>query len=191
MGLLVRGAGARRTLAVSTVITAALAAAALAPSTSAHSSLSPGCEGENHDAPLDGLYRAGGWILNRTFAAGDRLRVTADPPTKGGTPSSITLEVNGVTVDTATFPGALTYTFTQDGGYTAWWSTVGNGPSGEATEATWAVSCSHPVGSGSPPPRPPTRKRQCKHAGWKHYGSTFKNKRQCLRFAERHHHKKQ
>lgn len=188
MGLLVPRAGTRRALAVSTVVTAALAAAALAPSTSAHSSLSPGCEGENHDLPLDGQYAQGGWILPRTFDAGDRLKVTADQPTKLGTPSSITLEINGVTVDTQKFPGVFTYTFTQDGGYTAWWSTVGGVSGGGNADATWSVSCSHPVGSGSPPPPPPTRKRQCKDGRWKNYGSTFKNKRQCLRYVERHRH---
>lgn len=188
MGLLVRGAGARRALAVSTVVTAALAAAALAPSTSAQSSLSPGCEGANA-GDLDGLHAQGGWILPRAFAAGERLTASAQPPISNAKPVSITLEINGTTVDTTAFPGTVNYTFTAAGGYTAWFF-VTDSDGNRTANATWHVSCSHPVGSGSPPPRPPTRKRQCKHGGWKHYGSTFKNKRQCLRYVERHHHTK-
>ena len=41
---------------------------------------------------------------------------------------------------------------------------------------------------GAPPP--PTNKKQCKHGGWKKFGSRFKNQGQCVRFVEHHHHKK-
>lgn len=188
MGLLVPGAGARRALAVSTVITAALAAAALAPAARTQP-LSPGCTGANA-GDLDGLHAQGGWVIPRTFAAGERLTVSAQPPISNAQPVSITLEINGTKVDSTAFPGTVNYTFTAAGGYTAWFF-VTDSDGNRTANATWHVSCSHPVGSGSPPPQPPTRKRQCKHGGWKRYGSTFKNKRQCLRYVERHHHTKQ
>jgi hypothetical protein len=41
---------------------------------------------------------------------------------------------------------------------------------------------------GTPPP--PTSKKQCKHGGWKKFGSRFKNQGQCVRFVKHHHHKK-
>jgi hypothetical protein len=36
------------------------------------------------------------------------------------------------------------------------------------------------TGVGGPPP--PTSKAQCKHGGWRNFGSTFKNQGQCVRF---------
>jgi len=36
-------------------------------------------------------------------------------------------------------------------------------------------------------PPPPTSKQQCKHGGWKNFGSRFKNQGQCMRFVNSHH----
>jgi hypothetical protein len=38
-------------------------------------------------------------------------------------------------------------------------------------------------------PPPPTSKQQCKHGGWKNFGSRFKNQGQCVSFVEHQHHK--
>lgn len=175
MGSVVLRAGARRALAIFTAITAALAAAALAPPASAQE-LSPGCAAANA-GNLDGLYSQGGWLFGRTFAAGETLTVSARTPTRPPLtgPASITLKIGGVTVDTASFPGTVTYAFTAAGAYTASWSvTSGSG----STKATWRVSCSR---LGSPPPTP-TSKKQCKHAGWTNFGSRFKNQGDCVSF---------
>jgi hypothetical protein len=141
MGSVLR-AGARRAFAVLAVIAVALAAAALAPTASAQA-LSPGCAGANA-GDRDGLGRGGGWLFDRAFAAGERLTVSAQSPTKFATPNSITLQINGTKVDMTGFPGTVNYTFTAAAGYTAFWSvTSDSGPA----EATWHVSCSGPVGS--------------------------------------------
>jgi Ca2+-binding RTX toxin-like protein len=123
-------------LAVSTAIAGALVAAALAPPASAQS-LSPGCEDAN-DPIYDGLYRVAGWLLTRDFAAGERLSASAGPPTQFtqfGTPTTVTLSVNGVDVDTAAFPGTVEYAFPAAGAFGALWN-IDSG-----AEATWTVGC--------------------------------------------------
>jgi hypothetical protein len=171
--------GAVRALAIFMAIAAALAAAPLAPPARAQE-LSPGCAGAN-DSGLDGLHDQGGWLLRRTFAAGETLTVSARRPTRPPLtgPASITLKINGATVDTAPFPGTVRYTFTAAGGYTASWSvTSGSG----STQATWHVGCSLSVGATPPP----TSKAQCKHAGWRAFGSMFKNRGDCVSFVATH-----
>jgi Ca2+-binding RTX toxin-like protein len=121
-------------LAVSTAIAGALVAAALAPPASAQG-LSPGCEAAN-DPVYDDLHGGAGWLEFRNFAAGERLSARAGTPTSGGTPTTVTLTVNNVDVDTVAFPGTVEYVFTAAGGYPAAWDV--DGPAG----VTWTVGCS-------------------------------------------------
>src|SRR5689334_16796842 len=147
MGLVFRAGVRRRALAVFAAITAALVAAALAPTANAQA-LSPGCAGANA-GDLDGLYAQGGWLFDRAFAAGERLTVSAEPPTKISTPVSVTLQINGNKVDTTAFPGTLNYTFPAAAGFTAFWF-VTDSDGNRTAGATWHVSCSAPVGSPGP-----------------------------------------
>ena len=147
MGSVVLRAGARRALVVLAAIAAALAAAALAPAARAET-LSPGCVGANA-GEFQGLYGQAGWLFDRAFAAGERLTVSAQPPTKFSPPASVTLQINGRDVNTTAFPGTLNYVFPAAGGYTAFWFVTSSDGNRDA-EATWHVSCSRLVGSPGP-----------------------------------------
>jgi Ca2+-binding RTX toxin-like protein len=120
-------------LAVSIALAGALVVAALAPPASAQG-ISPGCEDAN-DPIYDKSYRLAGWLFPRNFAAGDRLSARAGTPTGFGTPTTVTLNVNNVDVETVAFPGTVEYVFTTAGGYTAYWDVDGG------ASATWTVGC--------------------------------------------------
>ena len=60
-------------------------------------------------------------------------------------------------------------------------------PGGPSTDVDLNESANLATAVGGPPP--PTRKKQCKHGGWKTFGSRFKNQGQCVRFVNSHHKK--
>ncbi|MEM9950250.1 MAG: hypothetical protein AAF846_01510 [Chloroflexota bacterium] len=108
---------------------------------------SAGCDALNLDS-RDGQYTSGNSTVPQFFA-GDIVSMTANPPIdapSGGTPTQIRLEVNSVLVDTAPFPGTVTYTIPSDGNYDVFWT--------EGTtliNVTWSVEC---VDGMSSPPTP-------------------------------------
>lgn len=147
MGFVVLRTATRRGLRVFAAIAVALAAAALVPIAGAQS-LSLGCAGANV-GQFQGSYNQAGWLFDRAFATGERLTVSAQPPTKFNQPASLTLQINDKDVATTPFPGTLNYVFPAAGGYRAFWfvtSTDGN----RDAAATWHVSCSRLVGSPGP-----------------------------------------
>jgi hypothetical protein len=64
-------------------------------------------------------------------------------------------------------------------------------PGGPETDLDLNESATLATGVGGAPP--PTSKAQCKHGGWRNFGSSFKNQGQCVRFVnhhqKKHHHK--
>ena len=85
-----------------------------------------------------------GGVLTENFFAGERISAAAAAPSTGS-PSVLTLTVNGVTVDTKAFPGTLQYTFPSDTVASVLWT------SGSGTTATWTVDCTPaPVDTAAP-----------------------------------------
>ncbi len=104
---------------------------AMAPAVSANHA-SPGCQFIN-DPMLDAHY-LGMPPTALDLATGDRLTMAADAPTSEGDPTTVTLSVDGVVVDTAAFPGAVEYEITTTGTYTVEWGI-------DSGNATWVVGC--------------------------------------------------
>src|SRR5262249_48734919 len=121
-------------LTVLTALTAALAVAALAPPASA-AALSAGCATINTGL-YNGFYSQATPLLD--FAAGEHITITAAAPYANGTPTQVSLSVDGgtSTVDTAAFPGTVEYTFPSADTYSLGWFTD------SPDQVTWTVSCS-------------------------------------------------
>ena len=70
----------------------------------------------------------------KQFYAGERITVTAGPPTNTAIPTEVGLYVDNVMVDSAVFPGTATHLIPSDQVVdVAWWIDDGN--------ATWVVEC--------------------------------------------------
>ena len=69
-----------------------------------------------------------------TFNAGDQIRITARRAVDGSL-TSVELWVDTTVVDTAPFPGTVTYTFPATGLYEVYWIAIGLG------NARWSVEC--------------------------------------------------
>lgn len=125
-----------RRIAANVAVTALLvggASLAVAPVASAEpsSDLSPGCQVVN-SPNYDALYAS--TQIADAFAAGERVTVTASEPTSAGVPTSVGFWVGGVEVDSASFPGVLSYTFEAGIDTTIGWvSAVAN--------VTWSAVC--------------------------------------------------
>jgi hypothetical protein len=115
------------------VLIGAGTAIAATPGHAADSTLSPGCTTLN-DPSFDGQYNLAGTDFPETFNAGERIEVTAGNPTSLGTPTRLSLRINGSTVATAPFPGTVAYTIASTGVYRLVFDVnTGN--------ATFSVSC--------------------------------------------------
>jgi|RhiMetdeSRZDD1v2_1073273.scaffolds.fasta_scaffold199074_2 hypothetical protein len=119
-----------------------LAAAVVALNAAAASAqdLSPGCQLLNDPSWEAGLPHSGGGFPRapQPFAAGELITTSAGEPTLNGTPTTVTLIVNDVVVDTAPFPGTVQYVIPAEGQYTvAWTVDMGNN--------TWSISCEAPL----------------------------------------------
>src|SRR5215207_2365890 len=84
--------------------------------------------------PAFDRHAQGGGAGEAVYAAGESITISAGPPTSEGTPTSITLRVNGAIVATAPFPGTLTYVIPTAGPYSLQWNVNAN-----AGNATWEV----------------------------------------------------
>jgi len=93
---------------------------------------SEGCAAAQNPA-FDSSSQTGG-IINEHFFAGERISAAAAAPATGS-PSTLTLTVNGATVDTKSFPGTLQYVFPADTVASVFWT------SGFNTSVTWTVDC--------------------------------------------------
>lgn len=103
-------------------------------------SLSESCQYVNSLEMLDGSYFQG--AVGGHYFAGETITVQATAPTAGTLPIMIVLQSPfGTVVDTAAFPGTVSYTFPADIGTDLNWSTNSNG------NVTWAVSCHGPEGT--------------------------------------------
>jgi len=106
--------------------------------------LSPGCEEVNQPSH-DGTYPGVIFISWQMFA-GERLIMSAGEP-HTGTPSTLYLYFDGPLVDTAPFPGTVSYTVPADGIYSFGWIP-------DYGTVTWDVSCLPPgehSGAAGPP----------------------------------------
>lgn len=92
-----------------------------------------GCDRVN-DPSRDGFYNGSG--VTGSFLAGERITVTASPPTALGPATIVELRVNNVQVDAAPFPATVSYTFPEDA------ITAAVGWSVDPGDATFTVSCS-------------------------------------------------
>jgi hypothetical protein len=127
-----------RFLAFPIVLAAAVVALNAAAAASAQD-LSPGCQLLNDPSWEAGLPHSGGGFPDapQPFAAGELITTSAGEPTLNGTPTTVTLIVNDVVVDTAPFPGTVQYVTPAEGEYTvAWTVDMGNN--------TWSISCEAP-----------------------------------------------
>ncbi len=98
--------------------------------------LSPGCQAAN-DPALDAQYFGNG--VSGPFFIGDQVTATAGSPSFGA-PTGVAMAVNlAHHVETAAFPGTVSYTFTNntDRQERVIWHVTGIAPPG----ATWTVSC--------------------------------------------------
>ncbi|MEO1185991.1 MAG: hypothetical protein AAFX46_15510 [Cyanobacteria bacterium J06636_27] len=84
----------------------------------------------------------GGSFTNLQFRAGEQVVATANYPVNNIAPTQIWMEIDGVIVDTAPFPGTVSYTFQNDGTYDV--ASYGNGQN-----VTWSRTCSF-VGLNNP-----------------------------------------
>ena len=151
--------------ALTVVTTSLLSAGLVAPARA--QGLSPGCVNVNRP-PFDGLYSFGEALLPEDFAAGERISVSAGPPTQLVPATTIRFFVDDVLVASTPFPGTIEYVFPAAGSHTVSWG-VNSG------SATWTVSCAAPVVPV------PTSKAQCKNGGWKNFPQ-FKNQGDCVSF---------
>jgi len=118
-----------------TALAAGLVLAAMSvPAVSAAEPASAGCRFLN-DPQFDGEY-SGIPPTAIDLAAGDRLTMTAGRPASFGEPTTVTLSIDGVVVDSAGFPGAVGYVIPTSGTYEVGFETDGN--------ATWEVACNAP-----------------------------------------------
>lgn len=109
--------------------------------------LSSGCDVFNR-AQLDGQYIQMDVVVS--LETGEVLSFTADTPTSGDAPTGIGLRVgpSGTApqdlpeVDSASFPGTVTYMVPADGDYAVLWTTKSASP--DPLDATWDLSCELP-----------------------------------------------
>jgi Ca2+-binding RTX toxin-like protein len=114
-------------------VLASLVAAAGASPAGAQS-LSESCQYVDSAEMLDGSYFQG--AVGGHYLAGETITVRATGPTSASVPTTIVLQSPfGTVVDTAAFPGTVSYTFSADVRTDLTWSTNSNG------NVTWAVSC--------------------------------------------------
>ena len=126
----------KRLLGVVVSVLAPLVVAFDASSAQAHT-LSESCQFVDASAHLDGVYYQAAFAGH--FFAGETLTVQATAPIAGTLPTTIVLQSPfGTVVDTAPFPGSVSYTFPVDANTDLNWSTNSN------NNVTWAVSCQAP-----------------------------------------------
>ena len=106
----------------------------MAPAASTRQTFSPGCTTLG-DPKAGGLY-SGKSYPNMQFVAGEQITITAVPPARVDTDTTITLRSGVTVVDIASFPGTLEYTIPTSGPYSFDWFADAN--------VTWAISCSSP-----------------------------------------------
>ena len=100
---------------------------------------SPGCSFLN--SPVhDGQYTSA-FPQPYDLVAGDRLTMAAGAPTNEGDPTTVTLSIDGVVVDTASFPGVVDVEIQASGTYEIVWQV-------DAGNVTWVVGCNAPDCSG-------------------------------------------
>ena len=120
-------------------IVLATAVVALNVAAASAQDISPGCQLLNDPSWEAGLPHSGGGFPGapQPFAAGELITTSAGEPTLNGTPTTVTLIVNDVVVDTAPFPGTVQYVVPIDGDNgVAWTVDMGNN--------TWSISCQTP-----------------------------------------------
>jgi hypothetical protein len=105
-----------------------------APVASAQPS-SPGCSFLN--IPVHDAHYFSSTPQPYDLVAGDRLTMAAGAPTSEGNPTTVTLFIDGVVVDTAAFPGVVEVEIEASGTYEIEWAI-------DAGNATWMVGCNAP-----------------------------------------------
>lgn len=110
--------------------------------TQAQSVLSAGCTVVN-DPFFDDSYISVQTTVSIAFNANEYILVEAGLPIYGGTPTLITLYINGAIVATSSFPGTVAYVIPSTANYEFAWSVNSGG-------STWSASC-----TDTPPPAPP------------------------------------
>jgi len=96
---------------------------------------SPGCGFLN--SPVHDAHYFSSSLQPYDLAAGDRITVAAGMPTSEGAPTTVTLTIDGVVVDTASFPGVVEFEVPASGTYVIVWEV-------DAGNATWTVGCNAP-----------------------------------------------
>ena len=127
--------------------------------------LSPGCQLVNR-ANTDKVLVSISTGTVRQFFSGETITIAAGTPTTA-TPTTVTLVVDEASVDTAAFPGEVSYTFPADAMATVTWLVDGN--------ATFSARCELGL---------PTSTNQCQKGGYASFG--FKNQGDCLSFVATH-----
>lgn len=124
----------RRVLVVITLVMGALAPLALTaqPAGATPSAGCPSLNGSGFDGPS-----AGGLINPTNLNAGERIVFSASAPATGA-PTAVNLRVGGSVVDTAPFPGTVSFTVVVDLASTS----VSWDLTPASATATWTVSCS-------------------------------------------------
>jgi hypothetical protein len=133
-------------LSVAILLFAAVAGFALSPARAAETPapLSAGCT-ELNRATYD-VQTTGTFAGTFAFLAGERIVLTAGAPATGA-PTGVQFELSFTAVQSASYPGTLTYVVPADGTMTVSWTALGGDP-------TWAVSCQEPGSDPAPTPTP-------------------------------------
>ena len=111
--------------------------------------LSPGCAELNND--FWDTTSEGDGIPSWSFVTGETVMVTAMPtdPPGSPTPETIIISIDFAPVKTGTFPGTVTYTFSDEGPFPVNWATD---QFGEEVDVVWTVECTAaPIVDTTPP----------------------------------------
>jgi hypothetical protein len=113
-------------------IAAAMILSVLAAPVASAQPQSPGCSFLN--SPVHDAHYFSSTPQPYDLVAGDRLTMAAGAPTSEGDPTTVTLSIDGVVVDTASFPGVVEVEIEAPGTYEIEWAVDA------ATRRGWLVA---------------------------------------------------